>query len=410
MIPFIKSLKTLFASLLSRQPKTPLKKEPPKRSKEELLALLEKYKEAVRANPQDGMGHYNLGEVYMELLRFSESLSPMKEAIRINPKHRSAYYQLGNALVELGRDDEALEPLQEALRLDSKSMATRKRLAEAHTNLSVLYGKRKQQKESMRHFHEAIEILPDYAPAHLSLGICYTEMGKYQDALKKIKEALRLDKHLAVDAHFNFGIVYSKLGDRKEAIKHYQEAIKVSPKSALPNLNLGMLYAKSGKLEEAAQALSTATRLSPKMAREGFFKLGDVLLKLKRYQQAVKPLREAVKITPNNEKVRDSLAEALYQTSLSYHKSPEPDEEIEILKEAVEQNPEHVMAHYHLSQAYDKAGQGYYAIQHMLYAKQFLVEAHQDEWIAKALRAVKLLMQKYKYGEKDFVKLRVPRK
>jgi len=165
----ISSLKGVLGKLFSRQTQTAPEPEPPKRSKEELLALLEKYKEAVRANPQDGMGHYNLGEVYIELLRFSESLAPLKEAIQINPKHRSAYYLLGLALVELGRDDEALEPLEESLRLDPKSLATKKRLAEAHTNLSVLLAKRKQHKESVRHFQEAINVLPDYAPAHLSL-------------------------------------------------------------------------------------------------------------------------------------------------------------------------------------------------------------------------------------------------
>ena len=410
MKQFISSLKKLLGNLFSGKEKNPPKKAPPKRSKEELLSLLEKYKEAVRVNPQDGMGHYNLGEVYIELTRFSESLFSLKEAIRINPKHRSAYYQLGFALVQMGRDEDAIEPLETSLRLDPRSQATRRRLAEAHTNISILLGKRKQFKESMRHIQSAIDVVPDYGPAHLSMGICFTDLGRYQEALKKFQEALQLDKNLAVDANYNFGIVYSKLGDPGKAIKHYKEAIKVNPKSALPNLNLGMIYAKQKNYQEAIQPLRTAIRVSPKMAREANFKLGVALMKLQRYQEAVKPLREAVHITPNNEKVRDFLADGLYHASLSHRKAEKTTEEIETLKEAVENNPEHMMAHYALAQAYDKNNQGYYAIVHTIIAKQFFAEAHKDEWIGKTMRAVNQFFKKYQYTQKDFAKVRIPRK
>jgi tetratricopeptide (TPR) repeat protein len=404
------SLKKLWENLFSRKPKKPPKKAPPKRSKEELFALLEKYKEAVRVNPQDGMGHYNLGEVYIELSRYSEALPSMKEAIRINPKHRSAYYQLGFALIQMGRDEDAIEPLETSLGLDSKSRTTRNRLAEAHTNISVMLGKRKQFKESIHHIEEAIRVVPDYGPAHLSLGICYTDLGRYQKALKKFQEALKLDKNLAVDAHYNFGIVYSKLGEPKKAIEHYQDAIKVNPKSALPNLNLGMIYSKQKNYKEAVQPLRTALRLSPQIAREANFKLGVALMKLKRYPEAVVPLREAVQLTPNNETVRDFLAEGLYQTSVSLRQADKTGEEIETLKECVENNPEHMMAHYALAQAYDKDNQGYYAISHTIIAKHFFVEAHKDEWIGKALQMNNQFLKKYKYTQKDFTKVRIPRK
>lgn len=404
------SIKKVLENLFSRKSETPAEKEPPKRSKEELLSLLEKYQEAVRANPQDGMSHYNLGEVYIELSRFSEALPSLQEAIRINPKLRSGHYQLGFALVHLGRDDEAIEPIEKALQLDSKSQAARKLLAEAHTNLSIMFGKRKQHKESIKHIEQAIEVLPEYGPAYLSLGICYTDMGRYKDAVKKIEEALRLDNHLVVDANFNLGVVYSKLGDTQKAIKHYQEAIAVNPKSVMPNLNLGMLHSKLKNYKEAVRPLRTAIQVSPKMAREAYFKLGVALMKLKLYTEAVKPLQEAITITPNNEKVRDFLAEALYQTSLSHREPEKAEEEIAMLKEAVEHNPEHVQAHYSLGLAYDKVNQGYYAIVHTLIAKQFFVEAHQDDWIAKSIRAVNLFLKKYSYTQKDFAKLRIPRR
>ena len=146
------------------------------------------------------------------------------------------------------------------------------------------------------------------------------------------------------------------------------------------------------------------------MAREAHFKLGVALMRLKRYQEAVTPLKEAAQITPNNETVRDFLAEGLYQASLSHREAGKTAEEIETLQEAIENNPEHVMAHYALAQAYDKDKQGYQAIVHTIIAKQFFVEAHKDEWIGKTLQAVNQFFKKYKYTQKDFAKVRIPRK
>ena len=104
------------AKLFSFGKKTEAEKKPA-RPMEELLALVEQFKEQIRKNPLDGMGHYNLGDVYIELKRFKEALDPLKEAIRINPKHSSAYYLLGRTQVELGRDEEAIVNLEEALSL-----------------------------------------------------------------------------------------------------------------------------------------------------------------------------------------------------------------------------------------------------------------------------------------------------
>ena len=80
----------IFAKLFSFGKKTEEEKKPA-RPMEELLALVEQFKEQIRKNPLDGMGHYNLGDVYIELKRFKEALDPLKEAILINPKHRKHY-------------------------------------------------------------------------------------------------------------------------------------------------------------------------------------------------------------------------------------------------------------------------------------------------------------------------------
>jgi tetratricopeptide (TPR) repeat protein len=397
----------IFAKLLSFGKKTEEEKKPA-RPMDELLALVEQFKKQIRKNPLDGMGHYNLGDVYIELKRFKEALDPLKEAIRINPKHSSAYYLLGRTQVELGRDEEAIVNLQESLSLDDTSDATRRWLAMAHTHVSINLRKARRVEDSIRHIKAAIKVVPDYGAAYLSLGICYADLGRYKEALDNIDRSLKLDNNLQVDAHYEAGLIYTKLGEDKKAIKEYQQAIAVSPKAPMPQLKLGLLFAKMKKFEDAVGPLQQAIKLSPSRASDGFFKLGLVLKKLGRLVEGVEHLRKARELSPNNLKVKQLLAESLYLAGVEHLKQKQLEEALTIFKEAVECDPKHVMTNYRLALVYDKFAQGYYAIQHMTIAKLFFAENHQDEWIAKALKSLDQFYKKYPYKADDFKKVRLP--
>ena len=206
------------------------------------------------------------------------------------------------------------------------------------------------------------------------MGICYTELGRYKDALAKIKEALKLDKNLAVEANYRFGEVYTKLKDNTKAIKHYEEAISVDPSAALPNLRLGMLYYKLKKYKDAVEPLRKSIMQSPKYAAEGYFRLGISLMKLKHYKPAEEPLRKAVELSPDNELVNDALAENLFQLSTFLNEDAKPGEKIDLLREGTFYNPEHVKAHEQLGYAYDETLNGTKAISHILISQWFLVE------------------------------------
>ena len=397
----------LFAKLFSFDKNTEEEK-PQRRPVGELLALVEQFKEQVRKDPLDGMGHYNLGDVYIELNRFKEALEPLKEAVRINPKHDSALYLLGRTQVELGRDDEAIVNLEEALSLGDTSNATRKWLAMAHTHVSINFRRARRVEDAIRHIKAAIKVVPDYGAAYLSLGLCYAELGRYKEALDKIHQSLKLDKNLQVGAHYEAGLIYTKLGEDKKAIKEFQEAIAVSPKAPLPQLKLGLLYAKMKKYEDAVGPLQQAVKLSPTKATDGFFKLGLVLKKLGRLVEGVEHLRKARELSPNNTKVKQLLAESLYLAGVDHLKQKQAEEALAIFKEAIECDPKHVMTNYRLALAYDKFSQGYYAIQYMTIAKLFFAENNQDEWLAKTLKLLNQFYKKYPYKADDFKKVRLP--
>lgn len=389
---------------------SPAEEEVEVRSPAELKALVERLKEALQKTPEDIKILYDLGEVYMEMHRYGEAIPTLREVLNKEPEHKSVRLLLGRAQMEMGRDDDAVENLKEAMRLDPESELVKKALCQAHSNLSTSYGRMKNQRESENHFKEAVKIIPNYGPAHLSMGICYTELGRYDEAMGKIQDALNFDKNLAVQAHYNFGEVYSKLNNTKKAIKHYKEAISVDPAAAMPNLRLGMLYFKLKKFNDCIVPLRRAIKHSPKHGAEGYFKLGAALMKLKRYVPAEKPLRKAVELSPDNETANDALAENLFQISMDVRYSGQPGEEIDVLREVVYFNPEHIKAHQRLSDAYDERMAGAKAITHCIITQRFLSEQKMLKELAESRVRLEELYKKYKTGPNEFKKVITPRK
>jgi tetratricopeptide (TPR) repeat protein len=402
--------KGIIEKLLSWGKDSPAEEDVPVRTPTELKALADRLKEALQKNPEDIKILYDLGEVYMEMHRYGEAIPPLRAVINKEPDHKSARLQLGRAQMEMGRDDDAIEHLKEAMRLDPQSEIVKKALCQAHSNLSTSYGRMKNQRESENHFKEAIKIIPNFGPAHLSMGICYAELGRYDEALGKIQDALNFDKNLTVQAHYNFGEVYSKLKNTKKSIKHYKQAISVDPTASMPNLRLGMLYYKLKKFEDCIVPLRRAIKHSPKHGAEGYFKLGAALMKLKRYTSADKPLRKAVELSPDNETANDTLAENLFQISKDVRVNGKPGEEIDVLREVVYFNPEHIKAHERLSDAYDERLSGVKAINHCIITQRFLSEHKMLKELSLSRAHLEELYKKYKTGPNEFKKVITPRK
>ena len=77
-------------------------------------------------------------------------------------------------------------------------------------------------------------------------------------------------------------------------------------------------------------------------------------MKLKRYPSAEKILCKAVELSPENEIANDTLAEKLFQRSRDVTVNGKLGEEINVLREVVYFNPEHIKAHERLSEAYNE--------------------------------------------------------
>jgi tetratricopeptide (TPR) repeat protein len=150
----------------------------------------ERYREAIRMNPNDVDAHYNLGNLLYDLERDDEAEKEYREAIRINPDYAAAHKNLGNLLYDLERDEEAEKEYREAIRINPDYAA-------AHNNLGILLKKLERDEEAEKEYREAIRINPDYAAAHKNLGILLKKLERDEEAEKEYREAIRINPDYA---------------------------------------------------------------------------------------------------------------------------------------------------------------------------------------------------------------------
>jgi Ca-activated chloride channel homolog len=106
---------------------------------------------------------------------------------------------------------------------------------------------------------------------------------------------------------------YFGLKDYKKAESFYKRALAADSKYGKAGYNLGAAYFKQNKFDEAAaqfEGIKALTKNKDTVAG-GLHNQGTSYLKAKRYDEAVKTLKEALKLNPKDEDTRYNLAYAL---------------------------------------------------------------------------------------------------
>ena len=185
------------------------------------------------------------------------------------------------------------------------------------------------------------EKVPEFenAAEALARGNVYFDTNRVKQAIASYKQAVKFDPDLA-EAHFKMGVIYAliereedektpapgaeetpkkrnpKKPKKRTSEKHFENAIKAykrvvakDRKDDVAHFNLGRAYNKLYEDQDAEKALRKATKLKPDNSAYKT-ELGATLIKLAKYDQAVRVLQQAKKIDEANTRAEDLLVEA----------------------------------------------------------------------------------------------------
>jgi TolB-like protein/DNA-binding winged helix-turn-helix (wHTH) protein/Tfp pilus assembly protein PilF len=209
-------------------------------------------------------------------------------------------------------------------------------------------------RSSLDYMKKAVELQPDYAAAWSGLGDCYAVqavsgeappsdvMGKAESAVHK---ALELDD-LLPETHNSLAALHLFYDwDWKKADEESQRAVQLDPGFAEVHHLRSYLMIALNRPEDALKEQKLASTMDP-FARP--WALGYVLLRLHRYDEAIKELQQRKRDLPQDPIVRYVLADA-------YRDSGMHDEAAKEIEEVVQQGGDKEFAN-QFRRAFDKGG------------------------------------------------------
>jgi Tfp pilus assembly protein PilF len=127
------------------------------------------------------------------------------------------------------------------------------------------------------------------------------------------------------EAHLNLGLLYAEQGQFAAAEAAYQMALKRQPAFVPASVNLADLYRLQGKDDAGEHVLRQARTSVPRNA-EVAHALGLLLVRQKRYGEALEALAQAATLRPE-------MARYSYVYAVALHATGKPQEAIRILEE-----------------------------------------------------------------------------
>lgn len=220
---------------------------------EEALSIFEKAAKLGPADDPDTL--VNFGAVLGKLHRTDEAIEKYRQALRINPQHSVANYQLAFLYAEEEKSAEAVEFYSRALQADPGR-------SDVHNNLGNLLLKQGKFDEAVQHFQTALDLDPTFAEGYSNLGNVLHKAGRNDEAVKEYQRAIQLDPKYA-DARFNLGVIWLKQGKFRDAADQFSAVVRLHPDDAKAHNMLGVALAGSGAPEEAEKEFEKALDLQP---------------------------------------------------------------------------------------------------------------------------------------------------
>ncbi|MGF1578419.1 MAG: Fe(2+)-trafficking protein [Gemmataceae bacterium] len=78
----------------------------------ELDQRITQFEKMANDDPENELGHFRLGKLYMEAERFDDAVKSLNRTLELSPQFSKVYELLGSSLMKLDRKDDAIETLK----------------------------------------------------------------------------------------------------------------------------------------------------------------------------------------------------------------------------------------------------------------------------------------------------------
>ncbi len=254
----------------------------------------------------------------LEEERYEAAAEAFEKAIEADPEDYGSLFNLAFAYTMLGRTREAIEGYQKVLELKPG-------LYQAELNLGILLLQGKDAEAAVPHLEAAAEQKPAEFRPHYYLAEALYQAGDDAGAERHYRKAAEIDP-AAPEVQIGLGRAVFNQGRYEEAEAYYRRAAELDPQFKSYLLELGARYEEKDKAEAAIRIYRLF--LDKAVVQE---RLGHLLLRLDRPEEALPHLQQAVSLSPTRAN-RFALA-------MAYIKTRQPEKALPLLDQVLAEDP-----------------------------------------------------------------------
>ncbi len=232
----------------------------------------------------------------------------------------------GMEAFEMGEYEDARKAFQKALDKNPQSPLAIRDLGHAYFHL-------KDTGTALDLYKRALAIQPLLMGVQFNLGLIQFQRGQVNDALFAFLEVIQ-HRHPFTPGTYYLGLLHTPQNLEQQA-----------------RLQLGLLFKQRGELERALEQFRAVLKVAPK-ALQALGNLGDCLLALEKWDEAVSAYRKALTVIQSGPE-RDNLQNDL---GVAYFRKGEMEKAVEQFKAVLKRDPDNVNAVYNLGQVYFQEG------------------------------------------------------
>lgn len=261
------------------------------------------------------------------------------DVLASDPHHCDAWHLLGMTLYSAGAYESALECLEKARALlgdhpevignmalvyhaagDFEQALEMLRFvvqsepanANARNNLGVFLLENGRFREAETQLAKTLEIQPDFDQAGMNLANCWVRQNRLHDAEQLYDELLRKNPD-DLDVLGNLGECYRRQCKWDAALDVLQQVVRLRPDDLVSQITYARTLVNLGRLEDAAERFEALVNEYPHCAKARHY-LGTVLLEQDDVTGAVREIKRALEMTPDDAHALCSLGFAYIQS------------------------------------------------------------------------------------------------
>ena len=264
---------------------------------------LREFKRVLELRPGEPTAHFYLGLVYARQGKWPEAAEVFRAASHDRNAKPAAFHNLAFALERLGRYDDAREQLEEAMRRGGRDDPR------MHTTLGVLtlrLGNASGADAVLSAARPLWGTRPPSAAWFHFAALAAALTGDLPRAAAVLSEGIGHHPHAAALFN-NLAAVHERRGDLQEAAAAAERGAHEDSGIAQLHKNIGDYYYRASHYDDALEAYQRAVKLNPTLGEDVYLKLGNIRLRRRETEEAIRCWERALELDPGNAIIRTNL-------------------------------------------------------------------------------------------------------